>query len=173
MKRKQWKIGQQHHKSFPVANARFRPIGQTETGFPCIMDKQPATFGVSFFSTPVDTAEGKEQLQHLLQMFSRKEAEAITWERAYREQKSGHDDESSSYPICVPCALRQISSFLGRPEEECIYLIVGATTTGKSILLFDRNLQRDVTHPSAAVGNFETLDDFRQQYWRDERSMPE
>lgn len=159
MKRNQWKIGQQQHKAFPVAYARF---SLAEDGHRCNICEQPALFGLSFYNIPL------EEIGNLQQIFSRKEAQEIVWERAYRAQKSGSaDDESPRFPICVPCALQHIAMFLGKPESECVYLIVGATTTGKSILLFDRNLRRDMTHPSAAVGFFESLDDFRQQYWQE------
>lgn len=155
MKRKHAKIGQQRHKPFPVVQARF---SLAEQGFLCNIDQQPALFGVSFYF-PV------EEALNLQQIFSKKEAQEITWERAYRTQKSGIDEESSRYPICTYCALKQIANFLGKPEDECIYLIVGVTTTGKSILLVDRNLSRDRTDPVAVVGNFDSLEDFRRQYW--------
>jgi len=158
MKRNHWKIGQQHNKPFPVAHARLHVA---EKGHYCNIDHLPALFGISFFNMPMD------EIQGLAQVLSRKELHEVAWERAYRMQQRGEDEESPSYPICVQCALKHITEFLNKPEGEGAAFIAGAVTTGKSILLFDRNLRRDMTHPGIALGFFESLEDFREQYWQE------
>lgn len=167
MKKKHFKIGTQQVKPFPVVNVRFRPVDK-ETAEICGLKecKSLEMFGErpkSLFMAQV--CSDKSILSNEYD-FTTEERGELLWEKAYREQKAGKEPDPIGYPICAQCTAAVITRFLrDKNEQRAAMAITGSVTTGKDLILFDRNLSRERTYPCIMCATYETLADFRRAYW--------
>jgi len=142
--------------SFPVVEMR---LGSPTTERFCVSvgcDK-PGAFDLALYGGGIDT------YQTLLARFSKREATELAWERAYRMQQKGKEAWSQTLALCVAHARGLVEMYLGQSyAREIAALLVKAVTFHETIFLYDRNVRRDMHHPSIAVGPFQTIADFRR-----------
>jgi hypothetical protein len=166
MKQKKWKIGTQRRRQpFPVVNLRFRPgdVGERCAAAICqsmeFSQERPKAAFLVQVCTDARTLDATA--------FTEKERGEVLWEKAYRDQLAGKEPEPIASPICAQCTAFTIMRFLNQEnEQKALRMIAAAVTTGRDIILFDRNLSRERTDPACAVGTFDTLADFRRHYWQ-------
>ena len=106
---------------------------------------------------------GLERYQSLLSLFSQSEANELAWEQAFRMQQRGEEVWSQTLALCPGHAQGIVEMYLGSSyAEEINHLLLKAVMHKETIFLYDRNMRRDMHHPSIAVGPFQTIADFRR-----------
>lgn len=157
------KIGGLSHRPFPVANVHFRPVGDKDAGV-CAMNNCQ---GLSLFNERPNALFLVREcvaLGALPDGLTSKEHGELSWEKAYRDQKAGKEPPLVGYPICTQCTVATTVKFLGGGNERRAAIIIArAVGEGKDVILYDRNLTRDKTYPSAVMGSFENLEEFRRK----------
>ena len=140
---------------FPVVEMRF----DVKQGDRCISARCGKSAVYAFAGYGGDL----ERYRSLLSLFSKSEANELAWEQAFRMQQDGYEVWSQTLALCSRHVQGIAEMYLGVSyRQEIAALLIKAVAYKETIFLYDRNLRRDMHHPSIAVGPFQTIADFRR-----------